>query len=187
MKAKTLTIDGLRLLGGKISYTPVGVIRLEFSKERMYHFFSEHAPPILLDNIHTHPHSFTSKIIKGGIRNHIYNVEDTEEESDYCVRRVAFRKREKAQIEMYRENTVSQEVVRFDTYAGGTYTIGSTTMHTIDILEPKTITLLECSPYIAALTDVYFQMRKDVSYTRDQLHNLKTEQECWEIVADTLA
>jgi hypothetical protein len=182
-----ITIDELRKMGGRIAYTPVGVIRLEFSKERMYHFFSEHAPPVLIDNIHTHPHSFISKVIKGGIRNHIYHVEDSEEETVHCVRHFAFRTGKKSQMEICRENVTFQEAVRFDTYTGGTYTIDSTTMHTIDILEPKTITLVECSPYIAALTDIYFLMHKDVSYTQEELHNLKTKQECWDIVADTLA
>ncbi len=182
-----ITIDGLKQLGGKISYAPVGAIRLEFSKERLYHFYSEDAPAILVDNIHTHPHSFSSKVIKGGIRNHIYHVEDSEKETFHCVNHIGFRTGKKEQMTMHRENVTFQEVVRFDTYADGTYTIDSTTMHMTDILEPKTITLVECSPYIGALTDTYFLMHKDVSYTREELHNLKTKQECWEIVADTLA
>jgi hypothetical protein len=183
-----ITVDSLKKLGGKISYTPVGVIRLEFAKDRMYHFFSEHAPPILSDNIHTHPHSFVSNVIKGGIRNHIYQIQDSDTETEHCVKRFKFRTENKDEkLTMHKENVTFHEATRFDTYAGGTYRIDSTTMHEIDILEPKTITLLTCTPYIAALTDVYFLMKKEVSYTREQLHNLKTTQECWEIVADTLA
>jgi len=183
-----ITIDELRKLGGKISYAPVGVIRLEFSSTQIYHFFSELAPPILIDNIHTHPHSFTSKVIKGGIRNHIYDVTDTDIETKHCVKHIPFRSdNEKLEIKMHRDNVRYTQTLRFDTYAGNTYTIDSTTMHMIDTLESKTITLLNCTPYIGGLTDVYFLMDKQVTYTREQLHNFKTEQECWEIVADTLA
>jgi len=182
-----ITIDGLKKLGGKPRYTPVGVIRFEFSKERMYHFFSEHAPPVLENNIHTHPHSFSSRIIKGGIRNHIYHVEDSETETQHHVTHISYRTGERAEANVHRENVTFQEVAQFDTYTGGTYTIDSTTMHKIHILEPKTVTLLDCNPYIGGLDDVYFVMGKDVTYTWEELQNLKTEQECWEIVADTLA
>ena len=76
-----ITIDELKKLGGRIAYTPVGLIRIEYDKHHLYHFYSEHAPPLVIENIHTHPHSFTSNVLKGGIRNDIYRYEETEEGS----------------------------------------------------------------------------------------------------------
>ena len=148
--------------------------------------------PVIADNIHTHPHSFTSKVIKGGIRNHIYRVEDSVPETDYCVRSILFRvpltKNDGTKTAtIVRENVSYEKTVTFDTYEGREYQIHKSTMHMIDILEPKTITLLTCNPYIGASPETYFVMGKDVSYTKEQLHNTKSKSECWEIVADTLA
>jgi hypothetical protein len=153
----------------------------------MYHFFSVHAPPIIADNIHTHPHSFTSNVIKGGIRNHIYRIDDAERETNYCVRRLRFRADPATPVETVRDNVSYEKTVTFDTYAGNEYDIHNTTMHKIELLEPKTITLIECSPHIGALIDVYFVMDKNTSYTKEQLHNRMNKVKCWEIVADTLA
>lgn len=181
-----ITIDQLKKLDGRISYAPVGVIRLEYAKDRLYHFYSEQAPAILMENIHTHPHSFTSTIIKGGIRNHLYRVEDSMVETEHCVRSFAFRTKG-AKIKMEQSNVTYDRITTFDTYSDGEYRIHYTAMHMINILVPKTITHLSCSPHIGALRDVYFVMKKNVSYDKEELRNLKTEDECWEIVADTLA
>ncbi|MGV7235523.1 MAG: hypothetical protein ACQ9ET_04620 [Nitrosomonadaceae bacterium] len=188
-----ITVDELRKMGGRIAYTPVGLIRIEPNKYQLYHFYSPDAPPILEENVHTHPQSFKSTVIKGGIRNHIYRVDDVMEETDYCVRCVKFRVPPALQqsstktAKVVRKNVSYEKCVTFDTYEGNNYDLHYTTMHEVEILEPKTATILDCRPHIGAYPDVFFVMGKDVSYTKEQLHNRKTEKECWEIVADVLA
>jgi hypothetical protein len=188
-----ITVDQLRKMGGRIAYTPVGLIRIEPNNKQLWHFYSPDAPPILTNNIHTHPQSFTSKVLKGGIRNHIYRVNDVEEETEHCVRCVKFRvspdktKSSTKKAEIVRENVSYEKTVTFDTYAGGEYYLHYLTMHKVEILEPKTVTVLDCQPYIGAFPDVFFVMGKDVFYTTEQLHNRKSTKECWEIVADVLA
>lgn len=182
-----ITIDELRKLNGRISYTPVGVVRLVFREKYMYHFFSDQAPPVLIDNIHTHPHSFKSIIKKGGIRNHVYRYEKSEDETEYNLASRLYPGRAKATLKIEENNINFNKVLTFDTLEGGSYNINHTTMHEIELLAPKVVTLLNCSPYIGAMSKVLFIMKKDTVYTKEQLFNLKTEKECWEIVEYTLA
>lgn len=182
-----ITIDELRKLDGKITYTPLGVIRYVFRESYMYHFYSDQAPIVLVDNMHTHPHSFKSTVMKGGIQNHIYHYEKSMEETEYNLRSRPYPGRGKATVKIEEDNVDFNEVLTFDTNVGDSYNIDHTTMHRVKLLTPKVVTLLKCSPSIGAESNVFFIMKKETDYTADQWVGLKTEKECWEAVEYTLA
>ena len=91
-----------------------------------------------------------------------------------------------AEIQTRMENIEFNKVLTFNVTEGNTYYLHYTTMHYVTATN-NTVTLLNCDPYIGALKNVDFIMRKDVVYKEEELKNLKTEKECWEIVEQVLA
>jgi hypothetical protein len=179
-----LNIDELRKIAvRKVVYHPLGAIRLTFGKnfENVYHFYSDKTPMLSADNIHTHPYSFKSTIIKGGVRNHVYHWEESNEPTKHCMMRKECRAGETWNFE--HSNVTYNKVLTFDTYENNSYTIDYTVMHKIELLAPKVISLLEKS---AVMQEPTFILPQDKLYTEEELFDLKPEDECWEIIKYTL-
>jgi len=176
-----LTIDGLRKLKGRAVYHPLGAIRLHFRGNMVYHFYSDQAPMMSDENIHTHPYSFKSTVYKGGVRNIVYHYEEAENETECRLLERACR--EGACEQNKYENVDFYEALRFETLAGESYNIHHSVMHKIELVEPKTVTLLEKGPVIG---DALFILDKDIVWNDEELFNLKPEEECWEIIEYTL-
>ncbi len=176
-----ITIDELRRLNGRITYQPLGAVRITFRKNLIYQFYSKLTPPVNPDNYHTHPYSFNSTIIKGGIRNHIYHFEESNEETKCRLQARACRRG--VPLTTVYENVNFNEVLTYDTYEGNSYDMHYTVMHKIEPLGPKVISLLRKGP---AEDDVLFIFDKTVHFTEEELFDLKTKDECWEIVEYTL-
>lgn len=184
------TIDELRKLACRpLTYHPQGCIRLTFGKdfENVYHFYSDRTPILVKeshshDNIHTHPYSFKSTVIKGTIRNHIYQWEESEEATDHCI----VRRQCRAGMPWHPEqsNITFKKVLTFDTHENDSYTIEYSVMHKVEWMTPKIITLLEKSQIMQEPT---FILPQDTLYTEEELFELKSEEECWDIIEYTLA
>ena len=176
-----LTIDGLRKLGGSPHYMGLGVVKYFFRDDRAYHFYSELAPAIV-DDIHEHRFSFTSKVVKGELKNYIYDVDGQDPNSTLQVERGECKAGAERNIEVPNANII--ELCTFTTLAGQSYHISYNTLHRIECVTPKVITLLDKElPFVQTnprfVTDTAYPSVCAFSQP-------KTEAECWEIIDFTL-
>jgi len=176
-----LSIDEFKKLDGKAVYHPLGAIRLHVDKLTVYHFYSDQSPMMSEDNIHTHPYSFKSTVFKGGIRNIVYHYEETEENTECRLLERACREGA-CERDLYK-NVNYYEALRFDTMAGESYNIHHSVMHKIEVISEKAVSLLEKQPIEA---DALFILDKKIVWNDEELFNLKSEKECWEIIEYTL-
>ena len=177
-----VSVDQLRALNGHVTYNPLGVVKLRIGYRRFWHFYSEDTPAVLKENIHSHPYSFESRIIKGSVRHQIYHVEETDQETDYNFR-VRGKSKDSPLVVKY-ENINYHKVLEFDTNEGDTYNIHHSVLHQIELTSPKAVTVLSAGPWVES---VQFVMRKDVNYTKEELFQRATEAECWEIIEHILS
>ncbi len=176
-----LTVDGLRKLDGKVSYMGLGVIKYKFRNNRAYHFYSEMAPAIVED-IHEHRFNFTSKVVKGALKNYIYDVQGQDKNSTLQVERGECTANAERTTEVPNANIV--ELCNFVTEEGQSYYIHYTTLHRIECLTPKVITLLD-----KELPNVQENPRFVIDTNNPSVcafSQPKSEQECWEIIEYTL-
>lgn len=176
-----LTIDGLRKLKGRAVYHPLGAIRLSFRGNMVYHFYSDQSPMMSDENIHTHPYSFKSTVFKGGVRNIVYDYSEALNETGCKLIERACRSGSCTQT-VY-DNVDFHKVLTFETLEGNSYNINHAVMHKIELTAPKVITLLEKGPIEC---DALFILEKSIVWNDEELFNLKTEEECWEIIDYTL-
>ena len=177
-----ITIDEFRKMDGRIRFTPIGAIRLVVGVNTHYHFYSDKMPLVLIDNMHTHPFSFKSTVLKGGIQNQVYSYEESTEDAEYNLRSRGWPIR--TPMKIIHPHVSIKKMLSFDTYEGETYNIDYSIMHRVEQLTPKLITFIEGSEDTA---DVFFIMKKGKNYTEEELFHLKSRKECWEIVEYTLA
>ncbi len=177
-----ISIDELRALNGKVTYNPLGVVKLRLGFSKFWHFYSDKTPVVLETNIHTHPYPYESKILKGGIRHHIYEVEETDEETTQHFLTRGYSN--KSPMVVKYENVNVKEVVTFDTFVDDSYYIRNGVLHETELLTDKCVTYLNAEPWV---DELFFIMPKDVTYTREQLFQRATTAECWEIIEYTLS
>jgi hypothetical protein len=176
-----INIDELRALNGKVTYNPLGVVKLRLNYDEFWHFYSDKTPVVLNVNIHSHPYSYESKILKGSLRHHIHSVEETDEETSRNFQ-VRGRSNKSPMVIKY-ENINVKEVVTFDTHVDSSYYIRHSVLHQTELLTEKCVTYLKAEPW---QKQVFFVMDKDKTYTREDLFQRATTAECWEIIEHTL-
>ena len=181
MKPLQLTVDGLRKLDGYAHYMGLGVVKYVFRNNRSYHFYSELAP-ILVEDIHEHRFGFTSKVIKGELKNYIYDIDGQDPDSTLQVERGECSPGAERTIEVPNANVV--EMCTFTTVAGQSYHIAYDTLHRVECVTPKVITLLD--------KELPFQ-QENPRFITDAANpspcafsQPKSEKECWEIIEYTL-
>jgi hypothetical protein len=178
-----VSIDELRAINGTVSYHPMGVVKLRKNYDEYWHFYSDKTPVALDTNIHSHPYSYESTILFGGLRHHIHDVVPTEEErqNSYQGR---FKRSNKTPLTVIHENVDVITSTTFDTYKDDTYYIKHSTLHKIDVITPKCVTYLKAEPW---QSNLFFVVAKDWNMTREQILTQKaTAAECWEIIKYTL-
>lgn len=178
-----LTIDELRAKNGVVTYHPMGVVKLRVNWDEFWHFYSDKTPVALDENIHSHPYTYDSTILFGGLRHYIYDVVPTEEKrpNSYQGR---FGRGHKTPLTVVHENVDILETTRFDTYKGDSYYIKHSTLHKIEQIMPKTVTYLKAEPWQEQL---FFVVHEDWKWTKEELMTQKaTPDECWEIIEYTL-
>ena len=175
-----IKIDELRALGGKPHYMGLGVVKYMFRKDRAYHFYSELAPAIVED-IHEHRFGFTSKVIKGIMKNYIYDVDGQDPKSTLQVERGECHAGAERVIEVPNANII--ELCTFTTVEGESYHIAYNTLHRVESITPKVITLLAKEP----------RVQNNPRFVTDAANpsvcafsQPKSEKECWEIIDFTL-
>lgn len=177
-----LTIDGLRRLGGEPHYMGLGVVKYMFRGNRAYHFYSERAPAIV-DDIHEHRFSFTSKVVKGEMKNYIYEVFGTDENSTLRVERGECTSGAERIIEVENANVV--ELCNFTTKEGQFYHVDYRTLHRIECISPKVITLLDKELPYEQTNPRFITDSENPSVCA--FSQPKSKKECWEIIEYTLS
>ena len=177
-----ITIDQLRRLNGKPHYMGLGVIKYVFRNTRSYNFYSEKSA-FLVNDIHEHRFSFTSKVIKGELKNYIYEVFGADPTSTLQVERGECKPYAERWVEVYNANVV--ELCNFTTKEGQSYRINFRTLHRVECVTPKVITLLN-----KKLPFDQQQPRFITDSTQPSVcafSEPKSEDECWEIIEYTLS
>lgn len=178
-----ITIDELRKLNGRVTYHALGTVKLNVGFKEFWHFYSDKTPVALDENIHSHPYSYDSKILFGGIRHHIYDVIPTEEKRVNSYKRRA-KHGSKVELDVIHENIDVLETITFDTYKDDTYYINHSTLHKIELITPKCVTYLKAQPW---QDNLFFVVHEDWNMTRKEILTQKASNaECWEIIEYTL-
>ena len=179
-----LTIDELRKLNGHVVCHPLGAVRLLFNrggKKFVYHFYSDHSPMQDPTNLHNHPYTFTSTVFKGTLRNFIYDISESETETEHkMIQRECC---EGSETPTIYENVDRVNTLTFDVSEGQSYNIHHSVIHRLEILTPTAISLLEKG---ANENMPYFVLEQHIEQKDEELFNLKPENECWEIIRHIL-
>lgn len=176
-----ITIDELQALNGKVTYNPLGVVKIRVNYDEFWHFYSDKTPVTLKENIHTHPYSYESKILFGGIRHHIYDVEPTDEETLHKYQKRG-RVRTAPLITIHENVNVIQSAV-FDTYKNNSYYIHNCVLHQTELLTSKCVTYLKAEPWVH---QVFFIKKEGIDFSVEDVRQKASVAECWEIIEYTL-
>lgn len=178
-----ITIDQLRALGGKPHYMGLGCVKYVFKHSGQscaYHFYSDKAE-ILVEDIHEHRFGFTSTVKKGILKNYIYDVHGTDPESTLQVERGECKSGAERVVEVANANVV--ELCTFVTEPEQSYHLHQTTLHRIECLTPKVITMIRREPMIETMPRFITDTAKPSVCAFSQPKPVK---ECWEIIEYTL-
>ena len=128
-----LTIDKLRKICKRIVYHPLGAIRLTVGEDyrSVYHFYSDQTPMLNTENIHSHPYSFKSTILKGVLRNIVYDYVATDEVADHKMFTRCCRKN--APLTVVHDNVKVNNILTFETHENESYYIHCSVIHKIDL------------------------------------------------------
>ena len=177
-----ITIDELRALNATPHYMGLGVVKYPFCKNQAYHFYSDRAK-VLVEDIHEHRFSFTSRVLKGKLKTYIYDIDGTDPTSTLRVER-----REcapGAQQEILQSNINLIERCTFVTEPNQEYHLHYTTLHKIECLTSKVITQIYKELPFAQETPRFItdEARPSVCAFSEP----KTVNECWDIIEYTLS
>ncbi len=176
-----ITIDQLRALDGRPHYMGLGCVKYVFrGGSQAYHFYCDKAE-ILVEDIHEHRFGFTSTVKKGTLKNYIYEVHGTDPESTLQVERGECTAGAERIVEVANANVV--EICTFITEPGQSYTLQQTTLHRIECISPKVVTLINRQPMVEQ-TPRFITDAANPSVCA--FSKPKSVDQCWEIIEYTL-
>ena len=180
-----ITIDQLRTLAKEYSTTPnyngLGMVRLPLHNNA-YLFYSEKTPAIN-HTIHDHRYSFWSTVIKGVLRNIIYEYDVVEHETDYMLTYKDLVKKKEYVGEIIHPNVEIHKTCIFDTIQDEQYFIHNRVLHGVEPMENKVITYMQKDSEWSVTAN--FLVDKTIPYV-GVYSQPKSESECWEIIEYTL-
>lgn len=176
-----ITIDELRKLGGLAKYNGTGVVKLHVGRTQIYRFYSDMATTVSED-IHEHRCNFTSTVLKGVLKNYIYDVAGQDPASILEIVRSKCEANAEKIIEV--PNAVLIEQCNFTTMPGESYYLAYNVLHQIERVTPKVVTLMQKEPNVQEAARIVM----DTSITEYvcPISVKKSEKECWEIIEYTL-
>jgi len=176
-----ITIDELRKLGGLAKYNGTGVVKLHVGGSQIYRFYSDMAVTVT-EGIHEHRCNFTSTVLKGVLKNHIYDVSGQDPDSTLQIVRSECKPNAEKIIEV--PNATIAEQCNFTTLAGQSYYLAYNTLHHIERVTPKVITVMKKEPNIQEAARIV--MDASITDYVCPISVKKSEKECWEIIEYTL-
>ena len=178
-----ITIDYLRKLNGKPKQAGIGVIKFRVGN-RAWHFYDGRIHRIINIGIHEHFNDFTSQVIKGELKNHIYTVNGTDPDS--TLQLIRQQSKINAEYVVEQDNIKLIEACSFSTATGRSYYLQRTALHKVEMLAPKVITFLKSEgPWFEKRTLRYVI---DTRIPPPDLSKNKRRSlsELWEIIEDIL-
>lgn len=173
-----ITIDQLRRESKhRPGYMGLGVIKLRVNDRSAYRFYCDEVARQTIDQIHTHTFSFDAKVLKGVLRNIIYDVTTVDHETDY---RLTQGKCDHTPPPTAFENVEFKETFRIDSPVGTEYSIDSQTFHRIELVTDKVVTFKHTTHNPD--THPQFVEDKQIEYV-DPWADRKTTEQCWEAIA----
>lgn len=124
----------------------LGFIQIKVNEEERYHFYHPKLSAIMPEEeIHDHRYDFTSHILKGCLRQTIYQVIVDQEYpyGDWLIRQVSCNPDKPAVLEPHLADV--SESITTSSYAGSVYTIKKDTFHRVEKTTEPTITFVKRS------------------------------------------
>lgn len=172
-----ITIDELRRIAIKQpTYMGLGMIKVSIPHSA-YRFYCPDVAPQTTDQHHTHTNSFQSTVLKGVLRNIVYDVTPVDYETNWqwtqgkCSPRCT--------PEVIHENVEPVETLRFDTLVDSGYQIDAQVFHRIELVTDKVITKLTVTE--RGTVDPIYILDKKLGYQSPWAVR-KTPAECWEAI-----
>lgn len=175
-----ITIDEIRRIALKPpTYMGLGIVKLA-TPGFAYRFYCHELVPQTIDRHHTHKNSFRSIVVKGVLRNIVYDITPVEYETQWewrqgicsplCI------------PEVIHENVLPVETLRFDTSAGNEYQITSNVFHRIELVTDKVITKIAITEKTTDESVYIIDKDKESDGYVDPWAIKKTGMECWEAI-----
>ncbi len=184
-----ITIDEIRDLANRHNsiprYNGLGMIRLHLPS-KAYMFYSHQTPPFN-HTIHDHRYSFTSTVLKGKLRNKLYEYSEVDYDTDWLVtyKNMVGRIDYETYGRTMCENVEVREICSFETREGQSYHLDRLAFHSVSAVTSKVITCMtrpNDPPWEAMSCFIVNRSKPYESvYSRPM-----TEKECWEIIEDTI-
>lgn len=163
-------------------YMGLGCIKLNLKDGTLYNFYNVERTDAFSDHIHNHQFTFDSEIMRGGLRNNIYRIDDVPEGSDFKLVMGACTKG--IEWDLIRDNVVATQTGYFDTLCGDVYHMDVDTFHKIEWLGDKVISRIH---------NIIWK-RKEAQFIHSKSNppicafsRPKDQFECWEIIEDTMS
>ena len=178
-----ITIDELRKLVIKLpARSGVGGIKAK-TADRVYRFYNEQLIERRTDDVHTHTFGFHSTVEKGVLRNILYDVIVTDEESEYKL--VQGKCQKGLQPPTVAENVIVKETFRTDMPTGTEYQIAQDAFHRVEFVTDSVVTSIV--PTFIPTGDPKYAIEKSAEYVCPWGENKVSPAQCWEIIDTILA
>jgi len=181
------TIDQFRNLAIKRPrYMGLGTIKL-VTRLGAYRFYCEDILLKTIDRHHTHTFTFRSDILKGTLRNIIYDIVPVEYDTNWQLTQGVCERGSRPRV--IHENIEPTETLRFDTSAGDMYIIDSQVFHKVAFVTDKVITKL--TPTEKSVIEPQFVLNRETEKEAggyvDPWGESMEEHKCWEGIRYILA
>ncbi len=181
------TIDELRKLPDReINLIGIGAVHLADGKD-MFHFYSPKADK-KVDDIHNHRSSFDSTVLKGTLRNYLYEIEEDRDSplqvvKGACLRFCSADRKFCCPTVVTAPNVAVLTKSHFDTSEGNSYYLRYDMFHRVEMMTSSVITHVRFGP----IQQTYPRFVRDTTNNLDcYLPNNTPESELWEIIETTL-
>ncbi len=163
-------------------FSGVGGLKLK-TNSGVYRFYNENLIDRHTDQVHTHTYGFNSIVLKGTLRNIIYNVTSVDEDTQYCLTQGECIKG--CQPDVISENVTVQELFVTDMPVGTTYRIDPTTFHRVEFITDSVVTYL--APPNPHAGNPMYVMDKSIGYICPWGDTMLSSKDCWEIIDQILS
>ena len=171
----------------EVFYAGAGVAGVIIKHNRAFHFYTSEAPR-LIEDLHSHKRSYTSTVLKGRIRNNIYEIQGLDPINGKLLVNIQCEllcgKGGCAQHEVVQRNLHVVKVAERITECGESYSLSYKDFHMFELLtDGPVITCMGYSPIQQPNT----QILVDESYLSNKCCPLNpSEDELWEMVRSCL-
>ncbi len=160
--------------GGSLHWYGPGIASIVLTNEAgpFREFYNFYGGKCAIEDIHDHRGNLNSTILKGGMRNHVYELITSAFETSYCsyrgrcVSACSAGRDFCCNFEMIDENVELNEVMFFDSYQGDTYYLDWRKFHWVELLTANVISHVEFGPITQDVPTLVRNVNKGESCTQ---------------------